>query len=140
MAETGEFNSEISLDPGDDIAGPLVLGLSLTRAIAVKPEAAPSPATPANSNTQQRVVVIGDADFLSDAYLGQGGNLDLSMRILNWLTRDESLLSIPVKTAPDGQLDLSKAAQASIGFGFLIVIPLLLLASGTTIWWRRRKR
>lgn len=139
-AETGEFNSEISLDPGDDIAGPLVLGLSLTRAIAVKPEAAPSPATPANSNTQQRVVVIGDADFLSDAYLGQGGNLDLSMRILNWLTRDESLLSIPVKTAPDGQLDLSKAAQASIGFGFLIVIPLLLLASGTTIWWRRRKR
>lgn len=139
-AETGELNGDIMLDPGEDIAGPLVLGLSLTRAMPVTPATGATQAAAPNNNEQQRVVVIGDADFLSDSYLGQGGNLDLSMRILNWLARDEALISIPPKTAPDSQLDLSSAAQATIGFGVLLVMPLILLASGITIWWRRRKR
>lgn len=140
-AEMGEINGDLALDPGEDIAGPLVLGISLSRVPPATAAAAAASATPAAaSDKQQRAVVIGDADFLSNAYLGQGGNLDLGMRILNWLTHDDTLLAIPAKTATDAQLDLSKIAQASIGFGILLVMPLIFLSSGFFIWWRRRKR
>jgi len=139
-AEMGEINGDLALDAGEDIAGPLVLGISLTRVPPIAAAAAAS-ATPATAgDKQQRAVVIGDADFLSNAYLGQGGNLDLGMRILNWLTHDDTLLAIPAKTATDAQLELSTAAQASIGFGILLVMPLIFLSSGFFIWWRRRKR
>ncbi len=86
------------------------------------------------------MVVVGDGDFLSNAYLGNGGNLNLGMNIFNWLAHDDSFIAIPAKTAPDTSLNLSKIATGSIGLGFLIVLPLLLLGSGLVIWLKRRKR
>ncbi len=133
-AESGELSGEITLDEGEDIPGPLTIGLSLTRTLepAAEDEDGGQPA-------QQRLVIIGDADFLSDNYLGQGGNLDLGLSIVNWLGHDDELISIPAKTAPDIRLELSTTAQAVIGFGFLLVLPLTLLLSGLIIWWRRRR-
>jgi len=44
--------------------------------------------------TPQRVVVIGDGDFLANTYLGNGANLELGLNILNWLTLDDALIVI----------------------------------------------
>jgi ABC-type uncharacterized transport system involved in gliding motility auxiliary subunit len=92
------------------------------------------------SSPTQRVAVIGDADFISNAYLGNGANLDLGNRLVNWLSHDDALIRIPPRTAPDTQLTLTPTLSLAIGLGFLAVIPLGLLAAGGTIWWRRRKR
>ena len=89
---------------------------------------------------EQRVIVIGDNDFLSNAYLGNGGNVELGLNLFNWLNHDDQFISITARTASDVNLELSKPAQLVIGFGFLVVLPLLLLGTGFTIWWRRRNR
>ncbi len=112
-------------DPGRDIRGPLNIAVSLTRK---------------RDEREQRVAVIGDGDFLSNTYLGNGGNLELGMNLVNWLSSDDSYINVPLRTAPDVNLTLSRTAQIGIVLGFLVVLPLGLLLSGVVIWWRRRGR
>ncbi len=133
-AETGALSGAISLDPGKgDKQGPLNLGVALVRD-------APEDTGARGTQHEQRIVITGDGDFLSNTYLGNGGNLDLGLNIINWLAHDDSLISIPAKTAPDTALHLSRTASLLIGLGLLFVVPLMLLASGLLIWLRRRKR
>jgi ABC-type uncharacterized transport system involved in gliding motility auxiliary subunit len=113
-------------DAGADVAGPISLGMVIT----------PTAVT----NSEQRIAVIGDSDFVSNAYIGQAANLDMAMALVNWLASDDALIDIPVKTSVGTQLNLSRTQSIIIGFGFLLVIPLLLLATGLGIWWRRRRR
>ncbi len=131
--ETGSLVSgTVQFDQGEDLGGPLTIGYALNR---------PLPDEVAEERgTEQRIMVIGDGDFLSNGFLGSAGNLDLAMNIINWLSRDEALISIPVRVVGDARLELSPLAGKVIGLGFLVVIPLFLVISGTTIWWRRKRR
>ncbi|MGD8309889.1 MAG: ABC transporter, partial [Chromatiales bacterium] len=90
--------------------------------------------------TAQRALVLGDGDFLSNAFLGNVGNLDLGLNLVRWVAGEDQLLDIPAKTARDLDLQLSRIALAVIGFGFLLVLPLGFAAAGATVWWRRRRR
>jgi ABC-type uncharacterized transport system involved in gliding motility auxiliary subunit len=128
--ETGEMSGELALDAGEDIPGPLTLGAALTRERTTQDN---------DAGSEQRLIVIGDGDFLSNAYLGNAGNLDLGLNMFNWLSRDDDLIDIPARTTPDRSLELSTTAQAAVGLGFLFVIPLALLGTGIFIWWRRRR-
>ena len=125
------MSDSIQFDAANDVPGPLTLGVALTRALSVGDTGLPQ---------EQRIVITGDGDFLSNAYLGNGANLLLGMNMINWLANDDQLINIPVKTATDRNLQLSSLAQGMIGFGFLFVLPLLLAGSGFLIWWKRRKR
>ena len=84
------------------------------------------------------MVVIGDGDFLSNAYLGGGSNLDLALNVFNWLADDEVLIDIPTKIAPDLAFELSPVAALLIRFGVMFGLPALLLGAGFFIWHRRR--
>lgn len=110
-----------------EIPGPLDIGVALSRL-------SPSP-----DKAEQRVVVIGDGDFLSNAFLGNGGNREFGQRVFDWLLADDALIDIPDKGAPDNRLRISQRALGVIGLGFLIVLPLLLAIIGGSIWWRRRR-
>jgi ABC-type uncharacterized transport system involved in gliding motility auxiliary subunit len=136
-AETGELRGEVAFDPGNDLQGPLEIGVALSRP---RPGEGAASTPPDAAGPAQRVVVIGDGDFLSNAYLGNGGNLDLGMSLASWLASDDVLIAVPTKTAPDLSLALSETAILVIGFGFLLVLPLGLAAAGVAIWYRRRKR
>jgi ABC-type uncharacterized transport system involved in gliding motility auxiliary subunit len=81
---------------------------------------------------------LGDSDFLANTYLGNGGNLQLGINMFRWLGGDDKLLNIPARTAPDRTLELSNTASAIISLGFLFLLPILLLAAGLLVWWRRR--
>lgn len=106
--------------------GPLNFAYALTRELTNK--------------TQQRIMVIGDGDFLSNAYLGNVGNLEMGLRIVNWLIHDDHSIDIPAKIARDKSLSLTQTSVAVIGFGFLIALPLVLLLTGILIWRKRKQR
>ncbi len=123
--ETGALTGKIQYDSGQDVRGPVVIAVALTRK---------------QEGREQRVAVIGDGDFLSNTYIGNGGNLELGTNLINWLGSDDAYINMPARTAPDASLALSQLSIFSIGIGFLLVLPALLLGAGITIWWRRRKR
>jgi len=134
--ELGEIAGDIGYDSdSDERAGPLDIGVALTRTPSTQNTQADD-----NTPSEQRVVVIGDGDFLSNTYLGNPGNLDLGLDIVRWLTHDEASIELRVRAAPDTSLALGKVAQAVIAIGFLVALPLLLLLAGVVIWLRRRRR
>jgi len=128
--ELGALEGDIKFDPNsDERAGPLDIGVALTRS---KPGG--------REGDEQRVVVIGDGDFLSNTYLGNAGNLDLGLNLITWLSHDDAFIDIRTRGAPDTALVMGQTTTAVIGLGFLIGLPLLLLAAGLVIWLRRRRR
>ena len=84
--------------------------------------------------------MVGDGDFLSNTYLGNGQNLDLGNAIIEWLNHNDSFIDIGMVTAPDTQLDVSQAGAVALLLLFLVLIPFGLLATGITIWLKRRNR
>lgn len=134
--ETGALDERMQFDSGTtEQAGPLTVGVALSRS---RPGA--SVTTGITDAPQQRVIVIGDGDFLSNTYLGNGGNLQLGLNIMNWLTQDDALIVLHPKAALDLQLNLSEGTLALLATIFLIVLPALLAISGWLIWLRRQRR
>ncbi|MCK4674651.1 MAG: GldG family protein [Gammaproteobacteria bacterium] len=125
LTEEMEFNSSAG-----DIAGPVTIAVALHRTAAQSGE---------QSGTQ-RIVVIGDSDFLADTYIGSGANLDLGLNVFNWLIGDDDFISIEVKPSPDTKLELNEIQLSIIGFGFFLIIPLLLLITGFRIWYKRKNQ
>ncbi len=92
-----------------------------------------------NSSRKQRIAVLGDGDFLSNAYVENNSNLDLGMKLLNWLVADEALIAIPARVARDADLELSPHLRFMLVFGFLFGLPLVLFGTGLWILWHRSR-
>lgn len=122
--EMGKLGDKITFDAARDIPGPVNIALALERSV--------------NDRTQ-RVVVIGSGSFVANTFLGNGGNLDLGVNIVNWLAGDDALIAIQPRPSLDSNLELGRGAQYLILFGFLILLPLTFACTGVVIWWRRRK-
>jgi len=121
--------STIAFHPeAGELKGPLDFGFALNRL-------SPSP-----DRNEQRAVVIGDGDFLSNTYIGNGGNRALGERVFDWLLGDDVLVDLPTRGAPDRVISLSQEGLNAISFGFLIALPVTLLGLGVGIAWRRRRR
>jgi len=121
--------SDIRFDAtSGELKGPLDFGFALSRL-------SPSP-----DKSEQRAVVIGDGDFLSNTFLGNGGNRALGERVFDWLLGDDKLVDLPPRGAPDRLLVISQTELDMVSVSFMIVLPLLLLLIGGLIVWRRRRR
>ncbi len=88
---------------------------------------------------KQRVVIAGDSDFVANSYIGEGGNLTLAMNLANWLAHDDAFINLPNRASPDLTLSLTGGEEDVIAYGFLLGLPVLLLAGALSVWWRRRR-
>jgi gliding motility-associatede transport system auxiliary component len=115
--------SRPSFHKGRDVPGPATIALAMQRNI---------------HDRQQRIVVVGSGAFLANTYAGNGGNLDLGINMVNWLSQQDNLITIAPRAARDNTVTLSKRQLAFISIGMVIVLPLLLILVGGMVWWRRR--
>ncbi len=122
--ESGKLDNSVAFDKGKDKPGPITIAVALERSV---------------ESREQRVAVIGSGHFLANQYLGNAGNLDLGINLINWLAGDENLIAIQPRATRDAQVSLSQSATLFIVIGFLIALPLAFLLAGGLVWWRRRK-
>lgn len=114
---------KISFDPKTDKIGPLSLGVAANRKVGDK---------------DARVVVIGNSQFAANPWVTQQRNGDLFYNSVDWLTQDESLISIRPKSATNRRVNLSEAQSAILHWVDLVFLPGLVIFSGVYIWWKRR--
>lgn len=129
--ETDLATATPRFDPKADRGAPLALGVYLGRPRL-------DPASGAERG-DQRVVVTGDGDFLSNQFVGEGGNLELGLNLLSWLAQDDDFIDINVRATPDASLALDDGQLLALAAAFLLLLPLGLIAIGVWIWWRRRR-
>jgi len=122
--ETGALDKPVAFDKGFDKPGPINIAVALQRTV---------------DERTQRVVVIGNGNFLANQFLGNGGNLDLGLNAINWLAGDDDFITIQPRATQDAQVLLSENTKRMLVTGFLFALPLGLLLAGGLIWWRRRK-
>lgn len=124
-SERGPIKGQLQFNPEQgEKPGPLTLGIALTRQ---------------KNEAKQRILVIGDGDFLSNTYLGNGINLDLGLRMIQWLTETGNSITIPLRFRPDRSLQSTPSATAWSGITFLFVIPSVLIISGFMICHSRKR-
>ncbi|WP_020166599.1 MULTISPECIES: GldG family protein [Methylotenera] len=129
LIKSGVNNKKVVFDEKVDKRGPINIGVALEREYGKK---------------GQRVVVMGNANFLSNTFITNGGNLDFGVNIVNWLAGDDKLITIqpmPLKdinvTIPND--DKGRAVAWTVFHSFQYFIPLAFFVAGFWLWWKRRK-
>jgi ABC-type uncharacterized transport system involved in gliding motility auxiliary subunit len=122
--ELDDANKDVRYDKGRDVPGPITIALALDRKVKEK---------------DQRIVLFGGSGFLTNSFVGNGGNIDLGVNSLNWLAQDENLITIQPRATIDSQLKLTQTGMNWLTLAFLILLPAIFLFTGGMIWWRRRK-
>jgi hypothetical protein len=123
--ETGKLDDkDIKFDKARDIPGPVNVASAFERTM---------------DKREQRVIVVGTGNFLANAFVGNLGNLDLGVNMVNWLVGDDRLIVIQPRPAPDSALEIEPYTLYFIAFTFLLALPAAFTITGVVIWWRRRK-
>jgi len=131
--ETGSIEGQIKFDANsDETQGPITIGYALKQQKTTDDGI--------KNSHQQRIAVIGDADFLSNTFLGNGANLDLGLGLIQWLNHDDSFINIPAKTSSDTALEINTTWSIVFGIGFLLILPVFFIVTGVVIWLKRKKR
>lgn len=117
-------SAEIRPGPTDK-SGPLTLGAAGTY-------------NGGGPNGAGRFVVVGSSRWIENAFLRINGNRDLFLNMLNWLSSDEDLISIRPKETEDRRLSLTARQMILVFYSSVLAIPLLIIAAGAGVWWRRR--
>jgi len=121
---------EISFDKNKDKAGPMSLAAVAT--IKAKTD------TGTASQKEGRVAVFGDSDFASNRYYNLAGNANFFLNTANWLTEESDLISIMPKTSNPRGIQLTPSQGKLIFWVSVIILPLIVLVLGISIWIQRR--
>lgn len=112
--------------------------ITVAAAASLQLPAAEGESSPEAENREGRVVAVGTSQFARNAGLGQGGNRDLALNMLSWLTSDEDLISIRPVTAGSTPIELSDADVIRLLLGLVVGVPLIIIFAGVRTWWVRR--
>lgn len=157
--ETGPIRGEVSRDAASgEEPGPLPLAILLTRPHPQQASAptgfgadgAPKPEKDQQEHqqedqqadqdreiAQQRVIIVGDGDFLSNAHLASAENQTLALRMARWLVGQEDLIAAPDGVDDRDNFALSPVRGWAIAVGAPFAVPALLLGIGLSVIWQR---
>jgi hypothetical protein len=119
-------------------------------AVAVDESPAPPPQMPGqppqeqpSSERKSRLLIVGDSDFITDNFISQLGglgrqNLAFAAMSINWLVKNEKLVTIPPKEPEERPYSVTDAQRRFTWALTAGIVPLLIIIAGAFIWWRRR--
>jgi ABC-type uncharacterized transport system involved in gliding motility auxiliary subunit len=115
-------------DPDEDRQGPVSIAVAVEKGSVAGIDVEIRPT---------RLVVIGDADFVSNRNLS-GGNKDLFLNMVNWLVERDAFMGIAPKPFEMYRLMISRR-QIRYLLGVLVGgIPAAVALLGVLVWSRRR--
>jgi ABC-type uncharacterized transport system involved in gliding motility auxiliary subunit len=92
-------------------------------------------------DTKTRIIVFGDSDFAADVNFFQYGNGDIFVNSVDWLTEQESIISLtPKEDIQRFLIPPGKYTMNLIFLGAVVVLPGLVLVAGVFSWLQRRRR
>lgn len=94
--------------------------------------------TTGKPNSTGRFVVVGSSAWASNSFLRFNGNGDLATNTINWLCSDEDLISIRPKPPEDRRITMTRAQLNLVRIISQFVLPLIVIAGGIFVWWKRR--
>ncbi|MBR9853359.1 MAG: ABC transporter permease subunit [Algicola sp.] len=93
---------------------------------------------------EQKIIVSGDADFLSNAELSRfnlrTGNFSLGTQIFKWFANGEFPVDITRPEAIDNTITVDQKDLSWIKIVLMGVLPLLVAVSGATILMKRKRK
>jgi ABC-type uncharacterized transport system involved in gliding motility auxiliary subunit len=117
---------EVRYRAGKDTKGPLSVAVAGT--IAGEGE----------KKTEGRFVAVGTSMLAVNNYLPFEGNRDLFMNMVSWLSAEEDLISIRPKPPESQRLNMTAQQMRRVLYLGVFGLPILIIALGTSVWWRRR--
>jgi hypothetical protein len=131
MTSTGESSwaetnrtLDIRFDEGVDIPGPVPIAFVIWE----KKEE--------EDNSDTRIIVFTDADFLTNIYINKYSNAEMGLNIVNWLSELDYKVFIDQKKIKVERLDLT-SKQRRMTTAILFLMPLFIAAGGILVWMRR---
>lgn len=133
--ETEWRGGEVSFDPETERRGALGIVAVLDKEIDVG-----DPDAPVRETAQVRIAAFGDSDFVSNRFVQAGGNADLFLNTLNWLSSEEERITIRPRQRAASGLMLTEADAKFLNFFSIAAMPMLVLAVGLSVWLVRRSK
>jgi hypothetical protein len=83
-----------------------------------------------------RIVVITDADFLTNAYIGQYSNARLGINAVNWLSETDYEVFMDKRDIDITKLNLTSPQKRAVGV-ILFLMPVFIALAGVMVWIRQ---
>jgi ABC-type uncharacterized transport system involved in gliding motility auxiliary subunit len=115
-----------ALKQGSDVPGPLLLAAAVA-------------AGGARQDRESRLVVVGDTDFVSNAWLRRQGNRDFFMRTLAWLIGEQEATLVSVESRENRRIELTQGTRAWMYIINVGLLPLVPLLAGIVVYLRARR-
>ncbi len=132
----GVLEGKTRYEPDRDLAGPLGV------AAVAKKEIAPAPDRSGGTGRGTafgRIVVFGDSDFASNAYLGLSGNRDLILNAIGWLAEEEDLIAVRAKDPVSQPVVLNMRQGRTVFWLPVVGLPALVGCIGVLAIVRRKR-
>ena len=112
-----------------DLSGPFNIAVAISNIIDKE-----------KSKTKGEIVLFSSSYILKEELIeaSNNGNLDIVMNSLNWLTDRQDSISIRAKDVSSQILTMNQSQQLMISILVIGIIPLLLVAIGLFVWYRRK--
>ena len=146
-------DQQVTFDREKDVAGPVSLAAVVTvqpkeeekeepaeaeEEPAVKETEAEAEETEEKPAQEGRLAVFGDSDFATNRYYYLSGNGNFFLNAVNWLAEEADLISIQARTASPRLIQLTATQGRILFFVSVIILPLIVLVVGISVWVRRR--
>jgi ABC-2 type transport system permease protein len=93
------------------------------------------------NNREQRIIVTGDADFMSNQELAKSGvNFEFASDLFGWFTNGKYPIDTRRPPGDDNWINLTSRGMTTLNILFIWVFPGLILAVGSIFLIRRKRK